>query len=81
MHHIVYIPCARFKFIKVNFISFQLNASDDRGIGIVRGTILSFASTRTIFKYEVRALIHIIRQGSGPKNHGPFWQDFRNLRL
>ena len=29
---------------------FQLNASDDRGIGIVRGAVLNFASTRTIFK-------------------------------
>lgn len=39
--------------IQIDTIPFQLNASDDRGIDIVRGPILSFASTRTIFKYVV----------------------------
>ncbi|NXU69137.1 RFC5 factor, partial [Horornis vulcanius] len=35
----------------------QLNASDDRGIDIVRGPILSFASTRTIFKKGFKLVI------------------------
>lgn len=35
----------------------QLNASDDRGIGIVRGQVLSFASTRTIFRSGFKLVI------------------------
>lgn len=45
------LACARQLYSPAHFKSMvlELNASDDRGIGIVRGQILNFASTRTIF--------------------------------
>ena len=45
------LACAKQLYGRKEFSSMvlELNASDDRGIGIVRGPVLSFASTRTIF--------------------------------
>jgi replication factor C subunit 3/5 len=46
------LACAKtlYKPSEFNAMVLELNASDDRGIGIVRDQIFSFASTKTIFK-------------------------------
>lgn len=53
------LACARQLYTPSQFPSMvlELNASDDRGIGIVRGQILTFASTRTIFKSGFKLII------------------------
>ncbi|XP_062525536.1 replication factor C (activator 1) 5 isoform X1 [Bombyx mori] len=53
------LACAKQMYTPQQFSSMvlELNASDDRGIGIVRGQILSFASTRTIFKAGPKLII------------------------
>lgn len=53
------LACARQLYSPAEFSSMvlELNASDDRGIGIVRGAILNFASTRTIFKSGFKLII------------------------
>ncbi|XP_064392892.1 replication factor C subunit 5-like [Halichondria panicea] len=53
------LACAKmlYKPKEFNSMVLELNASDDRGIGIVRGQILSFASTRTIFRSGFKMII------------------------
>lgn len=53
------LACAKQLYQPNQFSSMvlELNASDDRGIGIVRGQILSFASTKTIFRSGFKLII------------------------
>lgn len=53
------LACAKQLYTPKQFSSMvlELNASDDRGIGIVRGQILTFASTRTIFNSNFKLII------------------------
>ncbi|XP_025986105.1 replication factor C subunit 5 [Solenopsis invicta] len=53
------LACARKLYTPAQFNSMvlELNASDDRGIGIVRGQILSFASTGTMYKSKFKLII------------------------
>lgn len=53
------LACARQLYSPKEFNSMvlELNASDDRGIDVVRGAILNFASTRTIFKSGFKLVI------------------------
>uniref|UniRef100_A0A8D8S879 Activator 1 subunit 5 n=1 Tax=Cacopsylla melanoneura TaxID=428564 RepID=A0A8D8S879_9HEMI len=53
------LACARKLYTKAQFNSMvlELNASDDRGIGIVRDQIYQFASTKTIHKSSYKLII------------------------
>ncbi|XP_011304933.1 replication factor C subunit 5 [Fopius arisanus] len=53
------LACAKKLYTPAQFQSMvlELNASDDRGIGIVRGQILSFASTGTMYRSGFKLII------------------------
>ncbi|KAK2581831.1 hypothetical protein KPH14_002297 [Odynerus spinipes] len=53
------LACARKLYTPAQFNSMvlEMNASDDRGIGIVRGQILNFASTGTMYRSGYKLII------------------------
>ncbi|TRY62572.1 hypothetical protein TCAL_00479 [Tigriopus californicus] len=53
------LACAKeiYKPKEFNSMVLELNASDDRGINVVRGQVLNFASTRTIFNSGFKLVI------------------------
>lgn len=53
------LACAKQLYAPAEFSSMvlELNASDDRGIGIVRGEVLNFASTKTLFNSKCKLII------------------------
>lgn len=53
------LACARklYKPEQFNSMVLEMNASDDRGIGIVRGQILNFASTGTMYRSGFKLII------------------------
>ncbi|KAL2722294.1 replication factor C subunit 5 [Vespula squamosa] len=53
------LACAKqlYKPAQFNSMVLEMNASDDRGIGIVRGQILNFASTGTMYRSGFKLII------------------------